>query len=416
MIKGITDKKRLLIIAPGIPHESIGASSVLFYHYIRSLRELNLRTQNILLINPDTKHTDHLAVYISQMSKNTQFQIVPIEIKGQFIEFHRVKFRVNKSLREDVHREVNAFRPDIIVSFDLLSAWLAANDSRSQKIVWLGDLNFQTFWYNALYSVKDRSVKVTKILPFICLIWFQCKLWKRIYYEVLSQMSLVIVSSKSSEAILNKWGFRSKYLPYPWPSWPSSNRNKNKSPLQKPTFLFYGSLKGLGSRSAFHFMLRKLYPRLIDVWGRNGFEIIVAGRGGLYEWVEREIAVKCEFRYVGFVQSIEEVMEACHAVLVPIDIPVGNRSRIITAMANNTLVIAHANAALANPELIDGKTCLLARNAEEYVLKMREAVSCNPRMAKITSEAHRIYMNNFEPSAACKFFVNEFRDNLISDR
>jgi glycosyltransferase involved in cell wall biosynthesis len=348
------------------------------------------------------------------MSGETRFQIVPVEIEERFIDFRRFRFEVNQRLQRRVMEEIADFHPHVMVCFDLLSAWLAATTSDFVKLAWLGDLNSQTYWYNALYGVKERTIHPSKIVPYLGLIWAQCRMWKRIYRDVLSRMSSIIVSSKSSEKILKSWGLQAKYLPYPWPKGSVSVSTEGKKILKKPTFLFLGSLKGLGSRSAFHFMIRRLYPRLVDLWGNHGFEIIVAGRGGLYEWVEEELKRRPEFRYIGFAEDIEEVMNSCHAVVVPIDVPVGNRSRIITAMANRTLVIAHANTALANPELLDGKTCLLARNVEEFVQKMKEAASASSRILQIVEGGGRVYDENFQPAAACNLFIEEVNKILLA--
>jgi glycosyltransferase involved in cell wall biosynthesis len=359
-----------------------------------------------LLLNPDTKKEDHLSRYISRMTKIGQFEVIPIETSRPFIDFRRMRFELNEFLNQRVAEEIKAFRPEVIVCFDVLSGWLTGGGAAARKIVWLGDLNFQTTWYHALYRVRERMVKPVKVLPYIGLTLYQCRLWKRIYHRVLSETASVIVSSKTSEAVLSKLGLHAKYLPYPWPDGSGYAARNATEKSQKPTFLFYGSLKGLGSRSAFHLMLHELYPRLVGLWGQEGFEILVAGRGGLYAWVEEEIRRKPEFRYMGFVEDIEALMHSCHAVLVPIDVPVGNRSRIITAMANKTLVIAHANTALSNPELVDGKTCLLANDVTEFVSKMEKAVN-GGGMLEIVNEARRVYEECFQPEAACGMFLNE---------
>jgi glycosyltransferase involved in cell wall biosynthesis len=400
------NSRKLLVVVPGVPHESVGASTVLFYQYMNSFRNLNYRTRNVLLLNPDTKKEDHLSSYISRMTKSGQFEVIPIETSRPFIDFRRMRFEVNGFLNQTVAEEIRDFRPDVIVCFDVLSGWLTGRGAVARKIVWLGDLNFQTNWYHALYRVKERMVKPVKVIPYICLTWYQCWLWKRIYYRVLSDAAAIIVSSKTSEAVLSKLGLHAKYLPYPWPDGAGYAGRNGTETGKKPTFLFYGSLKGLGSRSAFHFMLHGLYPRLVDLWGQEGFEVIVAGRGDLYAWVEEEMHRKPEFRYLGFVEDIEGLMHSCHAVLVPIDVPVGNRSRIITAMANKTLVIAHANTALSNPELVDGKTCLLSKDVTEFVSKMEKAVN-GGGMLEIVNRARRVYEECFQPEAACGMFVNE---------
>jgi glycosyltransferase involved in cell wall biosynthesis len=85
---------------------------------------------------------------------------------------------------------------------------------------------------------------------------------------------------------------------------------------------------------------------------------------------------------------------------VPIDVPVGNRSRILTAMAMRALVIAHANTALGNPALVDGETCYLASDAEGFVRAMAEAVDNPVRRMTIIDRAFRCYDQRFRPERA----------------
>ena len=82
------------------------------------------------------------------------------------------------------------------------------------------------------------------------------------------------------------------------------------------------------------------------------------------------IADNPEFQWLGFVPDIDSVITACHAVLFPIDVAVGNRSRILTALCKGALVIAHRNVALGNPALVDGRTCALAATPEEFIDRM----------------------------------------------
>jgi glycosyltransferase involved in cell wall biosynthesis len=85
---------------------------------------------------------------------------------------------------------------------------------------------------------------------------------------------------------------------------------------------------------------------------------------------------------------------------VPIDVPVGNRSRILTAMAMRSLVIAHANTALGNPDLVDGETCYLAADAKGFVEAMVAAVDDPARREAVVDRALRCYRERFHPERA----------------
>jgi glycosyltransferase involved in cell wall biosynthesis len=112
------------------------------------------------------------------------------------------------------------------------------------------------------------------------------------------------------------------------------------------------------------------------------------------------IADKPEIQQLGFVDDLAGVLATCHAALAPIDVPVGNRSRILTAMALRGLVIAHSNTALGNPDLVDGKTCYLAGDAAGFASAMAAAVDDPARREAIIERAFRCYGERFHPERA----------------
>jgi len=394
--------QRLVIIAPGIPHESRGASTVLFYHYIAGFKRAGFRTMNVLLLQPDNSTEDGLAEYERKMADPERFTVVPCRAES-FVVSTRFGFRLNAGAVAAALEEAEGLRPDAVVCFDLLSAWVGARIGHSAKIAWLGDLRFQTEWYHTWYGIKE-GWRNLRNLPAA---WVRCRLWKRVYRDVLRNMDSIIVSANISRDALRRIGIQARYLSYPWPDVVVGADDPVVEPPGMPTFLFLGTLTGLGSRSAFHFMLDAVYPWAVRVWGRNGFRILIAGARGLPGWVERELGGRPELKYLGFVEDIVGVMRTCHAVLVPIEVPVGNRSRILTAMAAGVPVVAHANAALGNPDLVDGTTCYLARDGRRFVEGMRRAVEKPEEVARIARQARSCYEAHFSPEAATGMLVAE---------
>ena len=180
----------------------------------------------------------------------------------------------------------------------------------------------------------------------------------------------------------------------------------------KPTFILFGTLGALGSRSAFEFMLKSVYPLLVKVWGAQGFCILISGMRELPRWVRAEIKLRHEFRFLGFVDDLAAEVMRCHAVLAPISVPVGNRSRIVTAMSMGALVVAHANTALGNPELVSGDNCLLAASASEFAEHMRLAYVSPDLAARLGSSAKNTYLRSFEPKVASQRLVEELKSML----
>ncbi|MDA1308261.1 MAG: glycosyltransferase [Proteobacteria bacterium] len=398
-VQAATGAKRILICSAGIPHERDGASVVLFYHYIDRLRLDGYRIHHILLLPGQDWPQGAIDDYAAKMADPadlSQFSVTAVRASRFYTETRRLH-RLISSATTEVETAANAFGPDIIVAFDLLAAWITARVEAPHRLVWLGDLNFQTILYHAWYSARENPLKSLHIPSN----WLGARSWKRVYHDALKSVDQVIVASASSVEQLANIGIQATYEPYPWPEI-TRDRSTGEAPDLPgiPTFVFFGSLGGLGSRSALHFITKKVFPILRRQWGEGSFRILVAGRGEIPDWARRAFDDQKEIERLGFVDDLDALLAACHAVLVPIDVPVGNRSRILTAMAKRVLIIAHANAALGNPDLEDGSTCYLASNAGDFVKRMRLAVEERATADTIIDRAYRRYGEHFSIDAA----------------
>ena len=393
------DGRRILIVTPGVPHPTDGASVVLFYHYIDRLKREGYRIHHILLLpgeNWPQSTVDEYAANMADLTDPSRFHVTAVRADRFYTESRQCHRLVPSAVKE-VETTARAFGADIIVAFDLLAAWITDSVEVPRRIVWLGDLNFQTILYHAWYSARESLFKM-RHLPSN---WLASRSWKRVYRDALKSANKVIVASDSSVEQLARLGIWATYEPYPWPETTTDQAAGEATPLPSiPTFLFFGSLGGLGSRSALHFVTQKIFPLLHRQWGEGGFRLLIAGRGELPDWVLRAFVDRKEITQLGFVEDIDALLASCHAVLVPIDVPVGNRSRILTAMAKRALVISHTNAALGNPDLEDGETCYMASNALGFVERMRLAVEDRASAENIIERAYRRYEEHFSPVPA----------------
>ncbi len=393
--------KRVAVITPNVPHPTAGASTVLFFHYIRAIAAAGHSLLCMPIVPLGKRDEQAIGDFVAALNAPDRVTVAPIETAA----IHEPGgWRViDRSLHaaEQVSSHINSFQADAIVCFDLAAAALAKDAPARLKTVWLGDLAFAAQWHNFIYGMMEDPLRV-RWLPYMVAQRIQ---WKRLYRDIISRFDPVIVSSGSSVAQLRQLGLSSRYEPYPWPENTAGRSNGASWPNAKPTFLFFGTLVALGSRSSFHFLFRHLYPRLVNIWGEGGFEILMAGRGDVPEWAMAEIFARPECKLLGFVDDLAALMAKCHAVIVPISAPVGNRSRILTALANGALVVAHRNVALGNPALVHGQTCLLADDAEMFATHMRQAFEHPERVSQIKEAGRQMYCQSFSPEAAAPLFA-----------
>jgi glycosyltransferase involved in cell wall biosynthesis len=404
---GLLIAKKILVITLGYPHPRRGASSVLFYWYLEALRKSEFRVEHLLLVSPGELSAQSEREYVEAISPVPRFGVHIFSLpESQEAKRSGLNLRACE-LSDEVLQHVQSFQPEAVVCFDIMAAALAQRMGLERLLIWLGDLSFQTGIYHAYYDFKAEPRK----FPGLIRSYVAGQLWKGFYRKVLRGQQHVIVSSYSSVARLAQLGITSRYWSYPWPG-----EIKREAALvskhAKPTFILFGTLAALGSRSAFDFLLKSVYPLLLRTWGMQGFSILISGMRELPAWVRSDIELRPEFKFLGFVDDLAVEVGRCHAVLAPISVPVGNRSRIVTAMSMGALVVAHANTALGNPELVSGDNCLLATSASEFAEHMRLAYADSDLASRLGASARHTYLRSFEPEIASQRLVQELKSIL----
>lgn len=389
-----------------MPDEREGASLVIIYSFLQAIRAQSFDVLHLILLDEGQKDQRAFEAYRGSAS-NDHFEVLAATT-GQLVVQGAREHRIDLSSAAKLIERGRQFAADLFIAFDILPAWLGLEIPATRKLAWLGDLNFQTTYYHGLYGLQERPWRIFAFAKY----WLAARNWKQVYARVLSSYDEVIASAASSEEQLKRLGLKNyEYCPYPWPviDTPVPYRAKPDT----PTFMFFGNLVGLGSRSALHFMIAKVYRPLVKLWGAGGFKIILAGRGSLPEWFAEAIKDKPEFVRVGFVENLPSTLAECHAALVPIDVPAGNRTRILYALSQSTLVIAHENVALGNVALVDGQTCALAASGGEFVARMKRAVD-DPLWTRRVAEAGcQAYKDLFSPEKATAKFIA--RINRLSE-
>lgn len=397
--------QKIVVTTIGFPHPTSGASTVLFYYYIKALLDSGAQVLHVVLGLSDKEDASALKAYVNAAAAEERLIVEVVSAKRPLVP---QRFSVEQTLPDLVAQKekVKGFVPNYGLAFDVPAGMVLNELNVPHKAIWLGDLQFDSNWYNYLYGFGE-DVMTLRWLPYAIA---QTRSWKKIYKRVLEKFETVVVSSASSVGKLADLGIHSEFHPYPWPAGELISQNALPS---KPKFLFFGSLVGLGSRSALHFLFKKVYPQLVKKWGETGFEIIIGGREKPRGWMLEEMQKRPAIKFIGFIENLKTCMEDCHCVIAPLDVPVGNRSRILTAWSMGALVVAHENAALGNSSLIDGQTALLAHTAEEFAQKMIFSVEKPDKSKLIVDLARDRYLKEYSLEKASPLFVDIF-SNAIS--
>tara|TARA_Y100000022_G_C13243197_1_gene373467 strand:+ start:382 stop:1557 length:1176 start_codon:yes stop_codon:yes gene_type:complete len=298
--------------------------------------------------------------------------------------------------KKSIENILKKFKITTIVGFDIVVASQIYKIENVKKIIWLGDLRFQTNFYNFIFNLKSDL----KLLRHFLYNFYQNFLFKQKYQEILKSIDRIVVSSKSSEKILKKMRINSKFLPYPWPRIFSKVKIKK---VKKPNFLFFGNLAGLGSKSALYMLFKKIYPLLIKKMGNDNFSISLVGHSSENSYLSKiDINKFPEMKYYGFVENLNKITSKSSAVIFPGNIPVGNRCRLVSCMASKMPIVADKSAKEGNPFLIDGYSAYLSNSSFDFVNKMIMTVTDYELKDKIVNNALRLYRENYFPVIAAK--------------
>ena len=391
-----------MVCSVGVPHPSRDASLAVLYNYLKELKKRGCQILHVIaLVESEGANKEYLESYKNEMCDNA-FTVSVWETK----ELTKPRKHIYSalypvSLPEEIVKGILAYKPDVAFCFDIYSAGLM-KDVPVPKLVQVHDLRYMTIFYHALYAMQKGISR----LPNLLLSIIRSRSIRAFYCRILESMDRVLVIEKVAEKRFKRLGIEAKYIPYAWKE--GANEGGVFNPPTKPTFLFFGNLRGLGSRSALHFLLEKVYKQLLHIWGPKGFEIIMCGVHALPDIVQENIKTKPEIIFKGFVEDLSALMRSCHAVLVPISVPIGNRTRIHYAMALGSLVIAHKNTSLGNPGLKNGETCYLASNAREFADRMKFAFEHPEKSQEIVRRACEFYSSNYHPDVATEKLIEEF--------
>ena len=341
-------------------------------------------------------HIRDVAKYRENMNDYPTFTLVPCEMK-EFAAprkrfYHR--FQPPARLTDEAEEAIAKFQPDVIYAYDLWAVGMAYHIRIAPRLLYFSDPDFQVRWYHSKYAIQEDWRNILR-LP----VWLmRCYRYMQYYRLVCTGERSVFVLAKHAINVLAKIGIQARYLPY---TWPVAERKLDCNAVvkaDKPTFMFYGGLGALGSRSALHLLLEKIYPLLVKLWGAGGFRVYICGKLQLPDWAAKLVEGKAEIEYLGFVDDLSLVMEQCHAAIFPVDVPVGNRIRVLSAMNAGILIIAHAMMGRLNASLVDGETCYLAETPEEFVQKMKCAVEHPEEAPRLRMNARKEYDENYSPA------------------
>ncbi|MCD4698879.1 MAG: glycosyltransferase family 4 protein [Bacteroidales bacterium] len=215
------------------------------------------------------------------------------------------------------------------------------------------------YWYSSLFF-KFVKKDIFKIIDNHCLVeedielnndnyyytknhWFERKYFKKslnIQNKVFQFADMIVLNSKKTYHLAKKT-YHNKEIYYCSNgqdlSYYTSYANND---YEMNTILFYGSMSGIQNIRAFQLFYNNVWPIIFGE--KTNVKLLVVGNKPP-EWIQN-LNQKFNITVTGFVEDVRQyISEAC-CMIIPMDIGVGFRGRVIEVMAMGVPVIGNHNA------------------------------------------------------------------------
>ncbi len=377
-----------LIICNSIPEYSVGASSSVYFKYIESLLKISdnleilivddkIKNINDRIENLKTELSSPNNLNVKHLKSNTKLSYLPWESNFFIYRFFRRRISIEEKF-------------DNLICFDIETGFLNIDCKANSKILWLGDLHFELEWFNYIESNNHSFYNSLKM--------YFLFLNKLISYKIINnKFNKIICCSMSAQIRLNKIGVKAVFKPFPYPSLKRTSLHKF-SEVKEKKFLFYGNLIGSGSQSGLKFLFNEILPAARKIWGVNNFQIIIGGRTKLPETYNTYFQSYPELSYVGYIKDLKETLSMFTALLIPISLPLGNRTRVLDGLSFGIPVVGHVSLNKGNPFLLNGVNCLLASNGLEFINMLNKLCEDNVLYDSIINNGIKTYELTYDPN------------------
>jgi hypothetical protein len=377
-----------IVFLSNIPFNDTGASSSVYFQYLERLLKISSKLELVFINETIAENDIYLFSKILYFPNNLKCTILKESTTLSFYPWSRY-FYIYRLFRKNIYFQKTF---DNIIFFDSDIGFLNIKISGTNKILWLGDLSFELEWYNFIEN-NDRSFKGWSFMLFAFV--------NKVFFYKLSSKNFnkIVCCSLSAQYRLNRININAEFQTFPYPSRKSNREGILNSNFKKSRkFLFYGNLVGSGSASGLKFLFNEILPCAREIWGKDSFEIFIGGRTRLPKLYDPYIQLYSEIKYLGFISDLDSTLNDFTALLIPISLPLGNRTRVLDGLSFGIPVVGHKALKKGNPFLIDGINCLLSESGPEFVNKLNKICLDFKFRNKLISNGFSTYDLAYNPS------------------
>tara|TARA_X000000950_G_scaffold180078_1_gene218404 strand:- start:25757 stop:26971 length:1215 start_codon:yes stop_codon:yes gene_type:complete len=286
------------------------------------------------------------------------------------------------SLKKEIENKIKDFNFDKVICyhFDALST---CYDIESLNLM-LGDL---------IHEPRKSRRELLKNNSFSTLInYFEEVAGFRVMKKLTKKSSFIGFFSNNYANIFSHKVKKSHYIKTPIVDFEKTYHESNLD--EKLNFLMIGHLKGTVTISSLVF-LEKLIRKYEDNLNSLNVRFNIVGGNRLNEINNYLLTKHKLIKFYGESFNITEFFGKNQFLLVPNEIDIGIRVRIITGLSYGAIIITHKSNLKGIPELENGDNCLLFSNEEELIKIFKKIKENEIDILKIKKNAVKTFSENF---------------------
>jgi glycosyltransferase involved in cell wall biosynthesis len=175
-----------------------------------------------------------------------------------------------------------------------------------------------------------------------------------------------------------------------------------------------GKVAGTANTLGLEFLGNELMPALDLLFKDRAYEVHILGAGKPHRLtLKAQIHPKVIWR--GFVDNIDEEIRDCAVFLCvnnATEFKVGH-TRFLHAWSLAAPVVAHQDASLSMPEIVNGSNALLGNSAVEIAEHIKRLVDDPVLCARIKTEGKRTFENNFTAERVVKTIIQKLQEAKV---
>ena len=276
---------------------------------------------------------------------------------------------------------------DKVVAFDSLAINVALNVKSNSYVAILGDPAGRKVWHSSTWTQPTIKVKAL-LLDISELIYY--------YWKIPKAWELAMFGTGHSK-LWSKILFRNIIDLRPFMPNSSLVSISSKKKLNKKTVLtFGGTLSGTASSLAIKSILEDYFPALREKYGSENFEFRIVGEceNNLKKYLKNkhpELVIR------GLVPSFEKELACGDVFLLPMNYPVGVRTRICSALAAGCVCIVHKSVLFNMPELKNCKAVMLVSTVDDCIYYI-STIPSSGHFSELGRSAKLFFQNNYAAS------------------